>query len=113
MPHFYAAPAPSLPRAINHGPRERHARSTLQNHLLFFLFFVTAFLPFLAVLGVDFFAAFFVAVFFRAFGPMPTQLSTVSTTSLILLFFFAIYHSLNGVREHYICCLCWRLLVVD
>src|SRR5688572_22480180 len=56
-------------------------------------FFFFAFLPFFLVF---FFAAFLAVFFFVALGPMPTQPSTVSTASLILLFFFAIYHSLNG-----------------
>lgn len=66
-----------------------------------FDFFFAAFLVFggAAALAFFFFAPFVAdlgAFFFVAFGPIPTQLSTVSTTFLILLFFFAIYHSLNG-----------------
>jgi hypothetical protein len=43
-------------------------------------------------LGDAFFAV-FVAFFFLALGPMPTQPSTVSTTFLIRLFFFVMCRS--------------------
>ena len=61
-----------------------------------FFFFFAAFLPFFGA-AAFFFAFFFAAlgwdafVAFFAFGPMPTQLSTVSTTFLILLFFLAMF----------------------
>jgi len=55
----------------------------------FFFFLAAFFFPFFFVfLGA---AAFFAVFFFLAFGPMPTQPSTVSTTFLIVLFFFAMF----------------------
>ena len=83
-----SATGPSTPRQF---------RSRCNPYLLFFgVFFFTAFLLFLAAFGDAFFAV------FLAFGPKPTQLSTVSTTSFILLFFFAMNHSLKMGKEHYI-----------
>jgi hypothetical protein len=67
--------------------QRRCKRLITPHHLRFFLaaFFLTFFRAgFLALL---------VVVFFAAFGPIPTQPSTVSTTFLTLLFFFAMTHS--------------------
>jgi hypothetical protein len=75
--------------------RQPHARFFGAFFAGFFgAFFVAGFVVFFVMPVPPFLAVFFLAVFL-AFGPMPTQLSTVSTISLILLFFFAMNHSLN------------------
>ena len=68
-----------------------------KNH--FFFFFAT-FLPFFGA-AASFFVFFAALGFvpFVAFGPIPTQLSTVSTASLILLFFFAMFAPLKKRGE--------------
>ena|SRR5450432_1551727 len=98
----YRAPAADPTKILIECELPIYVSSQLRNHLLvFFVLFFAGVLPFLAGLDEVFFAAFVDGGFF-AFGPMPTQLSTVSTTSLILPFFFAMYHSLNEGKEHYI-----------